>query len=126
MLTEFINNYLLAELDRLPGSTAALGGPLRYVLFPGGKRIRPVFMLKIAEDLEGSQGVLFDKVTTAGCAIEILHTASLIHDDLPSLDNDDMRRGKKSCHREYDEATAVLVGDFLTAWAFRFADFWRR
>lgn len=85
-----------------------------YLLLAPGKRIRPLLTCAIAEMLQGNR----EAALTAGCAIEIIHTYSLIHDDLPCMDDDDMRRGKPSMHKAYDEATAILVGDFLLTYAF--------
>lgn len=82
---------------------------ISYNLSTGGKRIRPLITLAFGEDL----GINSDKLISVACAIELLHMASLIHDDLPSIDNDDYRRGKPTCHVKFDEASAVLVGDFL-------------
>lgn len=85
-----------------------------YLLLAPGKRIRPLLTLAVAEMVGGSR----EEALTAGSAIEMIHTYSLIHDDLPCMDDDDMRRGKPSMHKAYDEATAVLVGDFLLTYAF--------
>jgi geranylgeranyl diphosphate synthase type II len=87
---------------------------MRYSVFAGGKRLRPALVL-LASDLCGGQQA--DAVPPA-CAIELVHTYSLIHDDLPAMDNDDFRRGRPSCHRAFDEATAVLAGDALLTLAF--------
>ena len=82
---------------------------VEYALFPGGKRIRPMVALLICEDLGGGTAELL----AAAPALEIVHCASLIHDDLPALDNDDMRRGRAACHRRFDEASAILAGDAM-------------
>lgn len=87
---------------------------VRYALLAGGKRVRPQLTLALCEDLGG--GV--EEVVGAACAIEILHAASLVHDDLPALDNDDMRRGQPSCHKRFGEATALLAADLMIALAF--------
>ena len=84
-----------------------------YMLFPGGKRLRPILVYLCGVLLNLSLDVL-DNIAAA---IELIHCYSLIHDDLPSMDNDDYRRGKPSCHREFDEATAILVGDGMQAFA---------
>lgn len=86
----------------------------RYSLLGGGKRLRPILALATAESLGASE---ISAMSTA-CALEMIHTYSLIHDDLPCMDNDDFRRGKPSLHRAYDEATAVLTGDYLLTYAF--------
>lgn len=87
---------------------------MRYSLLAGGKRIRPVLLLACAEILD----VDINTVMPFACAIEMIHTYSLIHDDLPALDNDDLRRGRKTCHKEFDEALAILAGDALLNKAF--------
>lgn len=86
---------------------------MRYSLQGGGKRIRPALVMAFAE-MYGSG----DKALDPACALEMVHTYSLIHDDLPCMDDDDMRRGRPSCHRQFDEATAVLAGDGLLTHAF--------
>lgn len=82
---------------------------MKYSLLAGGKRIRPLLMLRIIQ----SYGLDYHHYLDAACAIEMIHTYSLIHDDLPGMDNDDLRRGKPTCHRQFDEATAILAGDGL-------------
>jgi geranylgeranyl diphosphate synthase type II len=88
----------------------------RYSLFAGGKRIRPILCLAGCEVVGGE----WEKILLFAAGIECIHTYSLIHDDLPCMDDDDFRRGKPSCHKAYDEATAVLAGDGLQALAFQF------
>ena len=88
---------------------------MRYSLLAGGKRIRPVLLLKFCEACGGS----VEAALPAACGIEMLHTYSLIHDDLPLMDNDDLRRGVSTCHKVYGEANALLAGDALQAAAFR-------
>lgn len=88
---------------------------MRYSLFAGGKRIRPILALEFSVMCGGSA----EKALPAACAIEMTHTFSLIHDDLPCMDNDDMRRGRASCHRRFDEATALLAGDALETYPFK-------
>ena len=80
----------------------------------GGKRLRPVLCLMAAEAC-GGEG---EMALPAACALEMVHTYSLIHDDLPAMDDDDLRRGRSTCHREFDEATAILAGDGLLTLAF--------
>ncbi len=82
---------------------------MKYSLLAGGKRVRPLLMLRIIQ----SYGLDYHDYLDAACAIEMIHTYSLIHDDLPGMDNDDLRRGKPTCHRQFDEATAILAGDGL-------------
>jgi len=105
-------------LDRLvPGDGAYPGvihEALRYSLFAGGKRIRPVLALAAAEVLDGSLG----DIMPAACALELIHTYSLVHDDLPAMDNDDLRRGMPTCHVKFGEAMAILAGDALLTMAF--------
>ncbi|MAG33041.1 MAG: hypothetical protein CL908_19355 [Deltaproteobacteria bacterium] len=92
----------------------SLVGAMRHLLFPGGKRLRPVFALAAAEAVGGpSQAAL-----PIAVAVELIHTYSLIHDDLPCMDDDDLRRGRPTVHVAYDEATAVLAGDALLTEAF--------
>lgn len=101
---------LLPTADTRP---ARLHGAMRYSMEAGGKRIRPILLL-LASELFPSKA---DPVPAA-VAIECLHTYTLIHDDLPSLDNSDLRRGRPSCHAQFDEATALLAGDALLTQAF--------
>jgi len=100
-------------LDRLlPAESVApsrLHGAMRYSVFAGGKRIRPALVAMTGEVL----GLGRDRLLEAGSALEMIHTYSLIHDDLPALDDDDLRRGRATVHRRYDEATAILAGDAL-------------
>lgn len=108
-----------SELDRLvpPESTApeTIHRAMRYSLFAGGKRIRPILCIEAAHAVgEEAQGV-----ETAACALELIHTYSLIHDDLPALDNDDYRRGKLTNHKVFGEAMAILAGDSLLTLAFQ-------
>ncbi|OQY59031.1 MAG: farnesyl-diphosphate synthase [Desulfobacteraceae bacterium 4572_88] len=88
---------------------------MRYSVMAGGKRIRPVLCMAAAEAV-GGKG---EEVISAACAIEMIHTYSLIHDDLPAMDDDDLRRGRPSCHVAFDEATAILAGDALLTMAFQ-------
>jgi len=108
-----------AELDRLvPPETAApetIHRAMRYSLFAGGKRIRPILCVEAARTVSGAA----DGVVAAACALELIHTYSLIHDDLPALDNDDYRRGKLTNHKVFGEAMAILAGDALLTLAFQ-------
>ncbi len=106
------------EMDRLvPAESAApatIHRAMRYSLFAGGKRIRPILCLAAAEAIaDAAPGV-----ETAACSLEFIHTYSLIHDDLPALDNDDYRRGKLTCHKVFGDAMAILAGDALLTLAF--------
>jgi len=87
---------------------------MKYSLMAGGKRIRPVLCIAAAETVGGQS----QDVINAACALEMIHTYSLIHDDLPAMDNDDIRRGQPTCHVAFDEATAILAGDALLTLAF--------
>ena len=88
---------------------------MRYSIFAGGKRIRPVLMLAACEAVNGHS----EAAIPAACAMEMIHTYSLIHDDLPAMDNDDFRRGRPTSHKVYGEANAILAGDALLTEAFR-------
>ena len=107
-----------AHLDRLmPAETLqppSIHQAMRYSVFAGGKRIRPILCLETARIFDADVLPAF----YPGCAIEFIHTYSLIHDDLPALDNDDLRRGKPTCHKKFGEATAILAGDALLTLAF--------
>ena len=87
---------------------------MRYAVIAPGKRVRPVLVYATAAAL----GIELSRVDGAAAAVEIIHAYSLIHDDLPAMDDDDLRRGRPTCHREFDEATAILAGDALQALAF--------
>ncbi|MQL52090.1 geranyl transferase [Desulfofundulus thermobenzoicus] len=103
--------------DYLPAAgayPAIIHQAMRYSLFAGGKRLRPVLTLAAAEAVGGVPAL----VLPAACALELIHTYSLIHDDLPAMDNDDFRRGKPTSHRVYGEAVAILAGDALLTHAF--------
>jgi geranylgeranyl pyrophosphate synthase len=105
-------------LDRcleLPDSgTARLREGMRYSVLGGGKRLRPTLVYTSGESL----GVPLEQLDAPAAAVELIHVYSLVHDDLPAMDNDDLRRGRPTCHRAFDEATAILVGDALQALAF--------
>jgi len=88
---------------------ASIHQAMRYSIFAGGKRLRPILVLAAGESVGGDSAVLLP----LGSAIEMMHTYSLIHDDLPALDNDDLRRGQPTCHKVYGEAMAILAGDAL-------------
>ena len=99
--------------DTLP--PARLHQAMRYAALGGGKRLRPALVYATGEAL----GITLQEVDGPACAVELIHAYSLVHDDLPAMDDDDLRRGKPTCHRAFDEATAILVGDALQALAFR-------
>ena len=106
-LIKEINSRLLEIVDNYQDSVVKEA--IKYSLMAGGKRIRPIMMLQVIN----SYGIDYHDYLDAACAIEMIHTYSLIHDDLPGMDNDDLRRGKPTCHRQFDEATAILAGDGL-------------
>ena len=112
---EALNHYLPAA-DGPPESPCPprLAEAMRYSLLAGGKRLRPVLCLMAAEACGGD----VKAALPAACAVEMIHTYSLIHDDLPAMDDDDLRRGRPTCHKAFDEATAVLAGDGLLTLAF--------
>ncbi len=110
LVDDRLKKYL--SFDQLPEQR--LLEAIQYSLFAGGKRIRPVLMLAVSEVLGGEA----ELILPAACAVEMVHTYSLIHDDLPAMDNDDYRRGKLTCHKKYDEATAILAGDTLQCTAY--------
>jgi geranylgeranyl diphosphate synthase type II len=87
---------------------------MRYSVLGGGKRLRPLLCLMAAEACGGTA----EAALPAACALELVHTYSLIHDDLPAMDDDDLRRGRATCHKAFDEATAILAGDGLLTLAF--------
>jgi geranylgeranyl diphosphate synthase type II len=108
-----------AALDRfLPPETErpeTLHKAMRYSVFAGGKRLRPILVMAGAESVGGSA----EQVMPTACAMELIHTYSLVHDDLPAMDNDDFRRGVPTNHKVFGEATAILAGDALLTLAFR-------
>ena len=108
-----------AELDQLlPKETdepTRIHKAIRWSVFAGGKRFRPSLLLAVGQTFGASNQQL---IRTA-CALEMIHTYSLIHDDLPSMDDDELRRGRATCHVKFDEATAILAGDALQALAFQ-------
>src|ERR1700738_975753 len=105
-----LERLLPAEGMRPPSIHQAM----RYSVFAGGKRIRPILCLETARIFESD----IEAALHPACAMEMIHTYSLIHDDLPALDNDDLRRGKPTCHKKFGEATAILAGDALLTRAF--------
>ncbi len=107
----------VALLERLPPqhvNRTSLQAAMRYAVTNGGKRIRPVLAYATGHAL----GISLERLDTPACAVEMMHAYSLVHDDLPAMDNDDLRRGKPTCHRQFDEALAILAGDALQALAF--------
>jgi farnesyl diphosphate synthase/geranylgeranyl diphosphate synthase type II len=109
-----IEGVLERALEIDGAATPRLLEAMRYSTLAGGKRVRPVLVYATGEAL----GAPLDLLDAAAAAVELIHVYSLVHDDLPAMDDDDLRRGKPTCHRAYDEATAILVGDALQARAF--------
>jgi geranylgeranyl diphosphate synthase type II len=110
------NNQLELALNSLESAPNILKSAMRYAVAGGGKRIRPVLLIATANML----GVDFDKVKEFAVAIECIHSYSLVHDDLPAMDNDDYRRGKPSTHKKFGEAYGILAGDALLNFAFEY------
>jgi geranylgeranyl diphosphate synthase type II len=111
LVDEALERYLPKE-DELPFS---LHKAMRYSVFAGGKRVRPILMLAACEAVGGT----VEQALPAACAMEMIHTYSLIHDDLPAMDDDDFRRGNPTNHKVFGEATAILAGDALHSLAFQ-------
>ena len=109
-----VDNSLLSYLPDAKDGQYQVAEAMKYSLINGGKRIRPVLALEFARACGGTR----NDCLPLACALEYVHTYSLIHDDLPCMDNDDLRRGKPSCHKQFDEATALLAGDALLTHAF--------
>lgn len=105
-------NYLNEKIDLLTPSVTREA--MRYSLLAGGKRLRPQMVFSVIEGYHLNKEIGYDYAD----ALEMIHTYSLIHDDLPAMDNDDLRRGKPTCHKQFDEATAILAGDGLLTYAF--------
>ena len=111
-LTDHALDELIPSTETVP---ASIHGAMRHSIFAGGKRLRPLLAYQAAVTIAGT---LPDGIAQLGAALELLHTYSLIHDDLPALDNDDLRRGKPTCHVVFGEAIAILAGDALQTRAF--------
>ena len=111
-LTDSALELLIPSADTVP---ASIHGAMRHSTFAGGKRLRPVLAMQAAVTIAGALPAGIERL---GAAIEMLHTYSLIHDDLPALDNDDLRRGKPTCHVAFGEAIAILAGDALQTRAY--------
>ncbi len=105
-----LEGWLPHEMD-CPESLAAA---MRYAVFPGGKRLRPMLVILACESCGGT----IQAAMPAACAVELVHCYSLVHDDLPAMDDDDLRRGRPSCHKEFGEALAILAGDAMLTLAF--------
>lgn len=117
LLTQYQQRAETALQRWLPTDTTVpehLHAAMRYASLDGGKRVRPVLVYATGSAL----GVPLERLDGPACAVEFIHAYSLVHDDLPAMDDDDLRRGKPTCHKAYDEATAILVGDALQSLAF--------
>lgn len=108
----FLKDFLKLTSELEP--TLPFYEALNYSVFNGGKRLRPLLVYAIGEALETP----LERLHAPAAAVELIHCFSLVHDDLPAMDNDDFRRGKPTCHKAFDEATAILVGDALQSLAF--------
>jgi geranylgeranyl diphosphate synthase type II len=113
--TAAVDRALLAFLPPETDHPETLHRAMRYSVLAGGKRLRPVLVIAGAEAAGGGM----DEVLPAACAMELIHTYSLVHDDLPAMDNDDLRRGRPTNHKVFGEAVAILAGDALLTLAFR-------
>lgn len=111
---ERVDKALLERLPSIENSTTQLPVAMRYAITNGGKRVRPILAYATGRALN----IPLERVDPAACALEMMHAYSLVHDDLPAMDDDDLRRGKPTCHKAFDEATAILAGDALQALAF--------
>jgi geranylgeranyl diphosphate synthase, type II len=114
---QLVEAALARHLDACEGAPATLREAMAYSLLAGGKRLRPMLALASCEAVGGQVEDAID----AACAVELIHTYSLIHDDLPAMDDDDFRRGRPTAHKKFGEAVAILSGDALAAEAFRVA-----
>ncbi len=113
-LKKLVENRLGSLLKDAPETVPVICEAMEYSLLAGGKRLRPILCLTVADMLGGKP----EEVIDVACALELIHTYSLIHDDLPAMDDDDFRRNKPTCHRVYGEAMAILAGDALLTMAF--------
>ena len=109
-----VEKNLIVELQKNPALEEKLAKAMEYSLMAGGKRLRPILVMAAADAVNGTG----EKFLTVATAIEMIHTYSLIHDDLPAMDNDDYRRGKLTNHKVFGDATAILAGDALLTLAF--------
>jgi len=126
-LDRWSNHWLAVVEDALsswlsPQAPAGLGEAMRYAVLDGGKRLRPLLVLAAREAVAGGQKdtALDEAALRAACAVELIHAYSLVHDDMPCMDNDVLRRGKPTVHVQFGEAQALLAGDALQALAFEF------
>ncbi|MBI3315446.1 MAG: polyprenyl synthetase family protein, partial [Candidatus Omnitrophica bacterium] len=110
-----IDSRLSAYLPKVKEHPSVLHEAMRYAVLSGGKRVRPVLVLAACAAVGGDE----KKAMPAACAVEFIHNYSLVHDDMPCMDDDSLRRGTPTCHKKYGEDTALLVGDALLTLAFR-------
>ncbi|QLB21375.1 geranyl transferase [Vespertiliibacter pulmonis] len=110
-----VNQFLAQQLEQYKGKNAPLADAMAYAVLLGGKRIRPFLIYTTGAML----GVELSKLDSSAAAMEAIHAYSLVHDDLPAMDNDKLRRGQPTCHIAFDEATAILAGDALQTFAFQ-------
>ena len=115
LYADLVDTQLEAILPPASGPGETLFAAMRYSVFNGGKRVRPALCFAAAEAVAG----IDSNTARVAAAVEMIHAYSLIHDDLPAMDNDDLRRGKPTCHIQFDEATAILAGDGLQSLAFQ-------
>ncbi len=114
-LVRRVENELERRIDAGIESEGRLSQAMRYAVFNGGKRLRPLLVYACGETLD----LPVERLDAPACAVELIHCYSLVHDDLPAMDDDDLRRGRPTTHLAYDEATAILAGDALQALAFQ-------
>lgn len=117
LISDFSKKFDKKLINLIPKkkiSSKHLYNAMKYIIDVGGKRLRPIFLTEISNLL----GVKRENSFRAAASVELIHCYSLVHDDLPSMDNDDLRRGHPTCHKKFDEATAILVGDALQSLAF--------
>jgi len=114
-LRRLVDQRLSEYINAVEDCPPRLHEAVRYSLLAPGKRLRPLLVLLAAEACDASTNAALP----VACALEMVHTYSLVHDDLPAMDDDDLRRGRPTCHKQFDEATAILVGDVLLTLAFQ-------
>jgi len=121
--SEIVDHFIKKNLPKSEGLSKKLIQAIRYSVIGSGKKIRSFLIIEVGKVISGINNITFDdkknnELIIVASAIEAIHTYSLIHDDLPAMDNSDYRRGKKSTHKKFDEATAILAGDALQSWGF--------
>ena len=121
--SETVDNFIKRKLPKSEGLNKKLIEAIKYAILGSGKKIRSFLITETGKVVSGINNITFDnkknnELIVIASAIEAIHTYSLIHDDLPAMDNSDYRRGKKSTHKKFDEATAILAGDALQSWGF--------